>query len=385
MAIMNYDVVIIGGGLSSSMAALRAASLGKKVALIQKAWGSTALGSGAFEIASEEGSYDIISAIDRIKKENPFHPYHYLNTENISQAVELLKKWLPIRMQGSYTENHLFLNDQGKNKKAAFALETQFVDFKVVSRKKILEIQSLNFLNINMLPQTLAKKLDNPEEVRKLGQEIKSKFQTSRYELILMPPILGLDFFTDMKREFESHVGIPTYELLGSINSVPGIRFQKALESAVRKAGVTYISGKAVSFMQEKKKVSSINVTSNEKNEVIEGNSFILATGKFISGGLFRDASFFKETLFHLPLFYQNQKINTESVKKLLRENYKDSQPVFQSGVKVNKDLVPLDEYNEPLFENLRACGTLLQGFDPYQDGTRFGVQILSGYKAADV
>lgn len=398
---MQFDVVVIGSGLSGVIAALRAISLGKKTALVRKAWGSTALSSGAFEIANDLDSYDIAQNFSKIKERNPYHPYHFLSLETLSQAVELLKKWLPIKIQGSYEMNHLFLTEQGGWKRGAFALETQFLDFKTAFHRKTLALglpshvkienvvvqpwPSSSFLGgVNFLPAVTAKRLDRVDEVRKLGSHIKTKYQSSQYGLLLIPPVLGIDLFSDMKREFESLVGVLVYEMLASKNSVPGLRFQKALDAAVKKSAVTFIEGEVCGFEQERKKILAIKVKTESQKIEVQGKVFTLATGKFFSGGIFRNSFSFKETVFDLPLFYQDKKINDQSTRYLLKERYINSQPVFQCGVKTNSNLIPLDEFDEPVYENLRACGTVLRGFDPYRDGTRFGVQVLSGYKAVE-
>lgn len=394
-------MVVIGSGLSGVVAAFRASSQGKKVAVVRKGWGASALTSGIFEIAETEGSptqgsqtqgeqYEFSSSLASLKQKNPHHPYHQLDLEALPTAFELFRKYFPLKIQGSYTENHLFLSDMGFWKRAAFAMESQFLDFRTIGRKKVLTLgyDFDWFQETPLLPQMMAKKLDHPDEVRKLAQSIKSKFQLHHYDLLILPPVLGLDFFSDMKRELEHLLGLPVFEMAATLPSVPGLRFQKALDAALHKASIPLIQGKVKSFDHHKKKVSTLRISdelSPEFNETtLEADTFILATGKFFSGGLHKGPAF-SETVFQLPLFFKNEKINHCSVQKLLRRDFFESQPLFQCGVKIDAALVPLDEFGDPCYENVRACGTILQGFDPHQDGTRFGVQLLSGYKAGDM
>lgn len=389
--ILKFDVVVIGSGLSGVMAALRASSQGKKVAVVRKGWGASALVSGIFEIAPTQGEQvEFSSVLASLKAKNLYHPYHHLDLEALPTAFELFKKFFPLKIQGSYTENHLFLSDMGFWQRAAFAMESQFLDFRTLGRKKVLTLgyDFSWFQESQLLPQMLAKKLDHPEEVRKCAQQIKSKFQLHNYDLLLFPPVLGLDFFSDMKRELEHLLGLPVYETVATVPSVPGLRFQKALDASLHKASIPLIQGKVKNFDHHKKKITTLRVSdelATEFNETtLEADLFILATGKFFSGGL-RKETHFLETVFHLPLFFENEKINQWDTQKLLKKKFFKSQPLFQCGVKTNSPLIPLDEFNEPCYENVRACGTVLQGFDPNQDGTRFGVQILSGYKAGDM
>lgn len=373
------------------MAALRASSQGKKVAVVRKGWGASALSSGIFEVAQTQGEqYEFSSALSYLKQKNPYHPYHQLDLEVLPTAFELFKKFFPLKIQGSYTENHLFLSDMGFWRRAAFAMEPQFLDFRTIGRKKVLTLgyDFSWFQEAHLLPQMLAKKLDHPDEVRKLAQQIKSKFQLHQYDILLLPPVLGLDFFSDMKRELEHLLGLPVYETVATPPSVPGLRFQKALDASLHKASIPIIQGKVKNFDHHKKKISALRVSdelATEFNETtLEADTFILATGKFFSGGIRKDRVF-SETVFHLPLFFENEKINGWDTQKLLKKKFFKSQPLFQCGIKTDKMLVPLDEFGEPCYENVRVCGTLLQGFDPSHDGNTFGVQMLSGYKAGDM
>jgi len=366
--------VVIGSGLSGVMAALRASSYGKKVVVIRKGWGATALSSGAFEISP-----------------NPLLP----------QAFELLKKWVSLRIQGSYEENHLFLSQTGEFKKAAFAMESHFLDFRTIGRKKVLvlgifspviprpakdlnivcDLVPLHASDVNLLPPVLAKRLDHPEEVKKLAQAIKTKFNLQSYAALFLPPILGFEFFSDIRRECETILGLPVYEMLGGSHSVPGLRLQKALESALRKANIPIIQGKVSSFSHEKKKIMSVTVNEEE----VLAHHFILATGKFFSGGLYKGVDAFQETVFGLPLFYENKKINETPIRDLVDPSFSKKQPLFQCGVKTNENLVPVNEYGEVVYENLRACGTVLSGVDPYRGGNCFGVQVVTGYRAGEI
>ena len=383
-------MVVIGSGLSGVMAALRASSQGKKVAVVRKGWGASALTGGIFELAPTQGEQVEFSSTLSSLKQNPYHPYHQLDLEALPTAFELFKKFFPLKIQGSYTENHVFVLDMGSFRRAAFAMEPQFLDFRTIERKKALTLgyDFSWFQETSLLPQMVAKKLDHPDEVRSLAQHIKSKAQLHHCDLVVLPPVLGLDFFSDMKRELEHLLGLPVFEAVATIPSVPGIRFQKALDASLRKASIPIVQGKVQNFDHHQKRVTAIRVSDElepEFNETtLEADVFILATGKFFSGGLRKDAAFL-ETVFHLPLFFEQEKINDWDTQKLLKKKFFKSQPLFCCGVKTNPSLIPLDEFGDPCYENVRACGTLLQGFDPAQDGTRFGVQLLSGYKAGDV
>src|SRR3989338_220394 len=157
------------------MAALRASSQGKKVAVVRKGWGASALTGGIFELAPTQGEQVEFSSTLSSLKQNPYHPYHQLDLEALPTAFELFKKFFPLKIQGSYTENHVFVLDMGSFRRAAFAMEPQFLDFRTIERKKALTLgyDFSWFQETSLLPQMVAKKLDHPDEVRSLAQHIK--------------------------------------------------------------------------------------------------------------------------------------------------------------------------------------------------------------------
>ncbi len=405
---MKVDLCVIGGGLSGTLSAVHAGSKGKRVVLVRSGWGGTALSSGAFDVAdtSHEG-FEIRDHIEQIKKEYPDHPYHFLNFENLSPAFELLKKVFPFRILGSYRENHLFLSQMGRWLRRAFAMESQSFDFKVSGRRKALVIGFSPMIpapllqselcisesvpwhrnEVNLLPQTMAKFLDRPEELQNLAKHIKSKIKSHFFQALLVPPVIGLDYFSERRRELESLMGCPVYETLGGSNSVPGIRFQRGLVEALRSQNIAVINGRAEKVRKEKKKILAIGGYEDSGDLFeIEASSFVLATGKFLSRGIRikRSGRIFQEPLFHLPLFYRGTPVSEMSPGSLLRDDFFEKQPFLEVGVKTNRRLLPLDDSGEIVYENLRVCGTLLYGFDPYGGESRFGVSMLSGYQAGE-
>lgn len=404
---MKVDLCVIGGGLSGAVAALHAAERGKQVVLIRRGWGGTALSSGAFDLADSgdlsspglTGEFEISYHLERIKKTNPHHPYHFLNFDHLSPSLELLKKAVSFKILGSYHENHLFLSQMGHWLRRAFAMESQFFDFKAAGRSKVLVLGFSPILpargeaegsplytsesipwyrdEVNTLPSMMAKILDQPDELRKLARHIKAHIKSHFFSALLVPPVIGLDAFQQRRSELESLIGCPVYETAGAENSVPGVRFQKGLDRALSSQRVSVIDGKVEKVISEKKRILAVEVGQKE----IEAFSFVLATGKFLAGGI-RKKRGFQETVFGLPLFYKVSPVSKIDQKLLLRPDFFERQPIFEVGVKTDRGLFPVDDRGERVYENLRACGTVLYGFDPYGDESRFGVSMLSGYQA---
>ncbi|MDD3315432.1 MAG: FAD-binding protein, partial [Syntrophaceticus sp.] len=56
---------------------------------------------------------------------------------------------------------------------------------------------------------------------------------------------------------------------------------------------------------------------------------------------------------------------------------------ISQAGVRVNQQLLPVDEDGSVLLENVFCAGRILAGYDPFIEGSGAGVAVSTGYKAA--
>ena len=55
------------------------------------------------------------------------------------------------------------------------------------------------------------------------------------------------------------------------------------------------------------------------------------------------------------------------------------------AGIKVNKQLQPIDTEGKILLANVFCAGSVLAGYDPFSEGSGGGVAIATGYRAAEL
>jgi glycerol-3-phosphate dehydrogenase subunit B len=384
---MSIDVVVIGGGLSGAMAALRAASQKKKVALLRQGWGATAFLSGACNISEK--------------------------SESIRHALTFFKENVELDLKGSFDESFSFLTEQGRLQKSSHVLASHFnvipdnpnaasahPDVTVTSpnvipassnvipahpnviprldrgiQKNLLvmgispfypfsdktfpvKTAQADWINseVNLLPPMIAKRLDDLSNVRALANKMKVKVKSHSFQSLLVPPVLGIEHADEVRSELEKQLGVPVFELLAGVPSVPGIRFQKALDRALLQANVDITQGAITKIDAENRHINAVNG--------MEASQFILATGKFLGGGILRQGSF-QETVFGLPVF-------------------SDEASLFSAGIRVNEYNKPINQRGHVVFENLKACGTVIAGHSIHGE-SHFGADILSGYHAGDM
>jgi glycerol-3-phosphate dehydrogenase subunit B len=94
----KFDIVVIGSGMAGAVAALKAVDSGKKIAVIRKGYGSTALSSGAIDLAADplgipgrplEDNRDWQKNVKEIARRDEFHPYAVLAAGGYAPDLEL--------------------------------------------------------------------------------------------------------------------------------------------------------------------------------------------------------------------------------------------------------------------------------------------------------
>ena len=112
-------------------------------------------------------------------------------------------------------------------------------------------------------------------------------------------------------------------------------------------------------------------------------DALVLATGRFIGGGIVEREGRLAEPLLGLPLHdLGGRRVDGFAARQLVRRDYEGEQPLFGTGVRTDMRLRPLGPDGLPRFANCFAAGDLLGSFDPARDRTGLGVALLSGRRA---
>ena len=152
-----------------------------------------------------------------------------------------------------------------------------------------------------------------------------------------------------------------------------------AIEKGVRILGDADIKN----FKQDGNRLKSVNGRYGKyKDLTIEADDFILTTGKFIGGGIKEENNFIKESLFNLPIFNEmGNPASFDPLQKMFKPQVlpKDGHPFLSAGIKVNDDFKPVNEKNEIVFENLKAAGLILSGYNYVSEKNGLGVAFLTG------
>jgi glycerol-3-phosphate dehydrogenase subunit B len=121
-----------------------------------------------------------------------------------------------------------------------------------------------------------------------------------------------------------------------------------------------------------------LDIGRSEHEGSIKADAVLLATGRFLGGGLQSDHTTVTEPIFDLPVF-QPENRELWHGDRLFEPG---GHAVNQAGLETDTMMRPLDKSGQPAFENLFAAGIILA----HQDWTRMkcgsGLSVATAYGA---
>lgn len=424
---MQFDILVVGGGMAGAVAALKAAEKGTQVAVVRKGYGATALSSGAIELAADplripgrpwEDERDWRLNAREIVRRDPFHPYSLLASSgfppdsHLAESLAFLIRELEavgLSLFPDPVQNLLLTHPVAGVLCTGTAQESQGRgDLHRLRGRNIVVvgIEHLDGFPAGHLAQTLREFLEpegyGPIECQDItlpgftggtaweaSLAIEEKIDTFR-ELcrevtgeghVIFPPVLGLARHREVN-EAVRNSGLKDFsEALAVPTSVPGFRLQAALDRALENRGVRVLNGCVRGGEVLRRRVRSLLAEVDGKEVGIEIGAVVLATGKYIGGGIVRGREF-REPVFDLPVFLQGRWLEDDFIRDLLAREPLGPHPAFRAGVKVDGNLCPCSREDEPVAENLFAAGALLSGVDSAAGGSGLGAALLTGFRA---
>lgn len=380
---MKYDVVIIGGGMAGLMSSIYLNEQGLKTAIVSKGDPVCAISSGCIDLA---GNFSDIP-------EN--HPYKMAGRDKIEKAFSFFreimnKEDLPYSGQ-VYNNRSIYTPIAGKR---ATCLVPKSMEEAHNADKNSIHIISFRgmkdffpgYFSGNSEEKIcseydggskttvgIATRFNDPEFRENFMNWLKKTEIKGDY--IGIPAVLGTENPMDIIGEMEAVTGKKVFEIPTMPPSIPGLRLFRALRSRAAAGGTDLFWGHDISdYTQEKQQVTSLIINQPGRPTIIEGRSFILSTGSFVSGGLFAEKESIRETVFNLPVTIP------EGEQRLNDSFFKTGHPLGKAGIKINDNYKPADSQ----LENLFIGGSILEnsGIMKYQCG--HGLAIVSGLEAAE-
>ena len=225
-------------------------------------------------------------------------------------------------------------------------------------------------------PEVMARSLEVTASREKLAAMLREKIGDA--EAIGMPAIMGMHRPDEVMAELSRLTGRPVFEIPTMPPSVPGIRLREMFEELLPKKGLTLIPQQKIRKVEFFEDEIRLRLTDAFGPILIHAQTAILATGRFLSGGLEARRTSIVEPL--LDLFISQP----DSREEWYRLDYFDKQGhgVHHCGVEVDDNFRPLDAKGKPVDPRLFAAGVILAHQDWIRGRCGAGVAIASAYKA---
>lgn len=397
---MHFDLIITGMGLSGLIAAMTAVEMGKKVLIVGKGMGTICLFSNTIDLLGvipltvnvEEGLFDWI-------KTHPEHPYAKAGYERIKEAFLFFTSMFPPfyflenkkginlfiptslgTLRPTYIIPSTMLPWDKEEEKMVVGFKgfkdfyVDLISYNLNCRGITLSIPGLNFNEVSHIQ--LARFLEKKSFRRMIAKEIKRYLKGEK--LVGFPAVLGINNPFEVKRDLENEMGVKIFEIPTLPPSIPGLRVFNHLKKWLIDKGVTFLHGFEVTkTILEGKRCKGIEVLNPPVKNLYEADKFILATGRFIGGGLKAQLNSIVESIFNLPI--NNVKASDEWFGK----SFFDKHSIHMSGISVNSHFQPVYNNGGLLLENVWVCGTIISGHQCFEEKSKEGIEIVTGYLAA--
>ncbi|GIW90822.1 MAG: anaerobic glycerol-3-phosphate dehydrogenase subunit B [Pirellulaceae bacterium] len=408
-----YDTIVIGAGLAGMMAAIGRAERGERVLVLAKGHGATHWSTGCIDLLA--GGEDPWAAIAQVAVQNPQHPYALAGPRMIEDGINRLRAIAEAAgypLVGSFTRNLLLPTALGALRPTAFAPATmiagdarQLRDGRPTLIASFAELRDffppLIAANLraqgiaaeaaqltvppthhrhDISPVTLARLCDQPTFRAHLGEQLADLVRKGGYARIGLPAILGLKHATEVVRDLQNRAGALIFEIPTLPVSVPGMRLYHLLEDAFLKLGGRIQLG---GFVMRAEHIGDTLVAVFSEAAAREqrhtARRWVLATGGILGGGVRATPDgHLHETALDLPLQTPDGRAGWFAPRFLNAHGH----PVFQTGVRVDQRLRPLDAAGRLVYENVQITGGALAGYDPIREGCLEGAAIATGWAA---
>ena len=415
---IECDICVIGSGLAGMAAALFAAARGLRVTQMGHT-GEIIFASGLLDVlgvhpvAEQRTWSDPWAAVDALVSDKSQHPYARLKKEDIKAAFDevlafLKEAGLPYHIgsdrnsgiltslgtiKHTYAVPHTMWNGVGALIEKPACLIVDIRGLKGFSARQIvaacgnkwpsLRSERISFPDSEHLNEMYTEHMANalllPQNREKLAQVIQPLVKDSK--IIGLPAFLGLYRTHEVMSHLEELVGVPIFEIPTIPPSVPGLRLKEAFERGLRTKNVQYFSlTKALEVRQVSDNRFETQIGRDGVEHIIDSRGVILASGRFIGGGLFADRTHIRETIFDLPVYQPDSRHDWHHRDFLDARGHS----ISQAGLEIDNSFRPLNDSGDPAFETLFAAGSILAHNDWKRLKCGAGLAIATAYGAVN-
>lgn len=419
MSRAKADLIVIGAGLAGMAAAGFAARKGLQTIVVGSTTASLLFASGLLDLlgiypTAHQTQWEAPWAgIAELIRGSPQHPYARVGIDAIRTAVEQFLEILAkagLSYCGWPERNAKVATSVGTVKPTYRVPETMWPGVVGLAEKTpalLLDFEGMkdfsaqqmvatlkphwpglrafrlqfpcDFQGVDRYSLNMAQALDSSEVQSALATTIRPVLKDA--QLVGMPAVLGLRRPDLVAAELAGQLSVPVFEIPGMPPSVPGLRLKQALEQSLQQAGVELlVHERAVAVNVDQRHCASVVVEGALKRKTLYARGVLLATGRYLGGGLVADRSGIREPLLGLPVHQPASREEWHHLQFLDLRGH----PVNQAGLVVDDLLRPLGAEGCCAYENLFAAGSVLAHQDWMRMKCGAGLAIATAWGAVN-
>jgi glycerol-3-phosphate dehydrogenase subunit B len=414
---IESDVLVIGGGTAGLVAALSAAREGADVRLTSYKQSTLRMASGLVDVLGYvDGEAPVSDPFAAMGDLHADHPYSLLDEETIREGLSLFDEVVP-EYHGAHTDANALVPTHGGTIKptaryppsvapgvASAGGDALFVGFETVTdfdaplAARHLEAAGVPFetagvtlsfpgdLRDDAKVMRYARALDEDEAVTADGRRIgarqalaeRVKPKLDGHERVGFPALLGDEDPGEVRSDLEENLGAAVFEVPMGPPSLPGMRLEDRLFDALDDVGVAIDTGNPIVGYEAATDGSVDHVLMDRTGNSVpyHAEQFVLATGGLVGKGINSDRDGVREPVFDCLVPQPTDRYDW------FEDGVFDDHAFARFGVDVGADLRPRNVDATVRFDNLRAAGSVLGGYDLAAEKSGSGVSIATGHEA---
>jgi glycerol-3-phosphate dehydrogenase subunit B len=413
---IESDVLVIGGGLAGLTGALAAARAGADVRLVSYKQSTLRHASGLVDLLgyTPDGEGPLTDPYAAMADLPADHPYRTVGVGTVREAMDLFDD-VADTYRGDHTDRNALVPTHGGTVKptarypagvreglasddrdALLVGLSSLVDFDAQRAAAHLSAAGVPFdvrgttaefpgdLRADAAITRYAKLLDGNDPVAVDGREVpvrealaeRVRAALDGEDRVGFPAILGDDDPAAVRADLRERLGAAVFEVPMGPPSLPGLRLEDALFDALYEAGASVETGNPVTEFDGDGRVERVYVEKNGAAIPNGADQYVLATGGLVGKGIESDRESVDEPIFDCHVAHADDRYDWFDGDAF------GDHAFARFGVTTDDGLRPLDADGAVEFENLRAAGSVLGGYDFAAEKSGGGVSIATGYAA---
>ncbi|MFB6125600.1 MAG: glycerol-3-phosphate dehydrogenase subunit GlpB [Halanaeroarchaeum sp.] len=409
---IESSVLVVGGGLAGATAALAAAGEGADVRLVTAAESTLPQATGLIDVLgyTPAGEGPLVDPFEHVEDLPASHPYRQVGVDGIREGLALFDEVVGDRYEGAHTDrNALVPTHAGSVKPTARYPASMRAGLASDDRDALL----VGFAGTTVFDAPLAAghlaAAGVPFDVRGVAVDFPGEFRddaaVTRFAHALdhdeptpvgdgtvavladrvnahlgsatrvgFPAVLGVERPGEVRERLADRIGADVFEVPTGAPSLPGRRLATALRDALAAAGVAVTAGNpVVDATTLDGRITDVAVERTRQRVPMAADEYVLATGGLVGKGITGDREHVREPLFDCHVAHPAD-----------RSDWSEPTPfgdhAFATfGVEIDRDLRPLDADGVPEYDNLRAAGGVIGGYDFASEKSGAGVSLATG------